>query len=618
MKRCLLGFLCLFISLELFGQSLEGDRLALVAIYNATTSGAPDYSNDITGWDVPGTPGDSPCGWPGVTCEGGRVTRLDLSQNQVHGPIAPEIGNLTELKYLNFEGAGAEMFPWVGEIPVTLGNLTKLEYLNLRHNRIGIVNMGVIGALTNLKELAVTPLGEIPSEWASLTNLEVLYLGSGEAFGPSEKFTFPSFLTSFTKLRELYLIQQLSGTFPAQVAGLPNLEVLEIGGNHFLTGQIPTVIGNLSKLKKLSIWRNPLNGPIPAEIGSLVNLETLQLVDTPLSGGIPSEINNLTKLSRIEIGSTQLGGVFPSISNLTSLNHLDIRYNNFQGPLPSLANVPVSGYVNISSNAFTFAGLEGNISKLDGYASQANIPISANVDLGAGGVGVLYVEAGGTLSNNTYKWFKNGALIATNVGDQSLAVTEEALYRVEVTNSIVVGLKLVSNNYSFVKLPVTLIAFSGEKNGHQNNLNWQTSSEVSNRGFEIERSSDARTFETIGFVDGNGDTKEIHSYHFTDLAPLPTAYYRLKQLDHDGKFEYSKVIVVKTPQEPLRIYPNPAHTNITIAGYQGHPDISVFNHSGKLVLEDKNSRGHLNVRTLKNGIYTIQIGGESKKLLIQR
>lgn len=613
MRKCLLVFL-LFFSIKSLGQTLEADRLALAAIYNNFSG---QFYPELANWVVPGSPGDSPCGWYGITCSGGRVTALDLKHLGIRGTLAPEVGNLTALTTLDLSGLGEELGAWTGELPVEVGNLTNLEYLYLGENRFGITNMAVIGNLTRLKELSVTPLGEIPSEWASLVDLEVLFLGSREAFAPSETFTFPAFLTGFTKLRALYLIQQFKGTFPSQIGSLANLETLEVSGNYSLTGQILPEIGNLSKLKKLLMLRNEnMNGPIPVEIGNLTNLEELWLGDTPYTGSLPAQINNLTKLKLIIIGSTNLGGPFPAINNLIALSTLDIRYNHFQGPLPSLANIPVSGLANISSNAFTFAGLEENISKLDGYLSQANVPIT--VQLVPGDAAQLTVEVGGTLLNNTYKWYKNGVLFATNVGNKSITVTEQASYRVEVTNSVVAGLKLVSNNYSHVILPVTLISFNGERNGVQNKLTWQTSSEISNKGFEIERSRDARTFEKIGFVDGNGDTKERNTYHFTDLTPPATSYYRLKQLDYDGKSEYSKIIVVKAQQPQLSIYPNPAQNNITIAGYEGNPQVSVFSQTGKLVLQHQIDTGHLPLESLKNGIYTIQIGNDSKKLLIQR
>jgi hypothetical protein len=81
MKYFLLAIASLF-SFWTFSQSLEGDRLALVALYNAT-NGANWWLN--TGWTVPGSPGDNPCGWYGVTCTSGRVTGLDLSNNSISG-----------------------------------------------------------------------------------------------------------------------------------------------------------------------------------------------------------------------------------------------------------------------------------------------------------------------------------------------------------------------------------------------------------------------------------------------------------------------------------------------------------------------------------------------------
>ncbi len=623
MRKILLYCAAALFSVQAFAQgTLESDRLALVAIYNATSTGINDLYgepnfNDITGWKIPGSPGDSPCGWPGVTCEGGRVTRLDLSQNQVHGPIAPEIGDLTELKYLNLEGGGGEMYPWTGELPVTLANLTKLEHLNLAHNRIGITNMGVIGGLTNLKVLKVTPLGEIPLQWASLVNLEVLFLGNVEAFGPSEQFTFPGFLTGSTKLRELYLMGQLGATIPSQIGSLASLEVLEIAGNYNLTGQIPSEIGNLLNLKQLSVRRCfGVNGAIPVEIGNLVNLERLWLGDVPLSGSIPIQINNLVKLKSIEIGSTNLGGAFPTINNLTALTVLDIRYNMFKGPLPSLANVPVSGYVNIGTNAFTFAGLEENLSKLDGYLNQAKMPMIAEfVPVGA----KLSVLAGGTPANNTYKWYKNNILFATNVGDSSLTVTEEAAYRVEVTNSVVTGLKLVSNNYTYVKLPVTLVSFQGKSENSQTKLTWKTAAETNNKGFEIERSTDARTFEKIGFVDGSGDTKENQFYHFTDLNPFAKSYYRLKQLDYDGKFEYSKVISVKSEAAIIKVYPNPAQEYLIVSGISEKQPLSIIDQNGRVVLKGLiTDKEQINIRNLGTGRYVVKVGDGSSSLLIHR
>ncbi len=253
MKRCLLGLLCLFISIQSFGQTLESDRLALVAIYNATSTGIneiygePNF-NDITDWNIPGAPGDSPCGWTGVTCEGGRVTRLDLSMFQVNGPLAPEVGNLSELKYLNIQQGGAEFYPMTGNIPATLGNLQKLEHLEMRGNVFTGTNMEVIGSLTKLTHLAfdTPPSWTIPNSFQNLINLEHLYFGIAGGWAWSTMGSIgniPSFFGSYTKLKTLSMPWAgASGPIPASLNNLTNLTVLDLSNNN-LTGPMPDLTG---------------------------------------------------------------------------------------------------------------------------------------------------------------------------------------------------------------------------------------------------------------------------------------------------------------------------------------------------------------------------------------
>ncbi len=610
MRKFLL--ILLFISFESFGQTLESDRLALVALYNGF-AGA-NYP-ELLNWAIPGNTGDSPCGWYGVTCEGGRVTKLVLKELLLEGELVSQVGNLTALNTLDLSKTGTWMGNLTGNLPVELGNLTNLEYLYIADQTFEKTSLGVIGSLTKLKGLSLTPTGEVPTNFTNLVDLETLYLGSGDPMGGFSDFSFPSFLSALPKLRELYFQGWVKGEFPAAIGSFSNLEVLELNANGFMNA-LPQQLGNLSKLKRLYISRYEGLGDFTF-LGNLLNLEELELHDSYFAGKLPAGIGNLTKLNKIVINSANFDGVIPSgVSNLPNLTVLNLKYNAFSGPIPDLSNIPVSGQVDLSNNAITFAGMESNITKLDQYSPQAQIPLKIQEVSGAA---LLIVEAGGTLANNTYKWYRDNTLFATNVGYNSLLVTDEATYRVEVTNSVAVGLKLVSSNYRNIRLPVTLASFTGEKSGEQTKLTWKTTSETNNKGFEIERSADARTFEKIGFVDGSGDSKENQFYHFTDLNPLAAGYYRLKQLDYDGKFEYSKVIVVKAGKGVIKMYPNPAQTELTVEGAAENELVSVFTSTGAPVMKGaKLSAGKLDVKDLKEGIYTIKIGDVAKKLLIKR
>jgi hypothetical protein len=117
----------------------------------------------------------------------------------------------------------------------------------------------------------------------------------------------------------------------------------------------------------------------------------------------------------------------------------------------------------------------------------------------------------------------------------------------------------VSFDYTSVPLPVTWYYFNGYHENGSNILEWHTASEINNVGFEVERSWDGKAFDKVGWVEGHGTTNEKNEYVFIDKS-LKTGwmYYRLKQIDYDGKFEYSRLIPVFVDVvDDIQIYPNP-------------------------------------------------------------
>jgi hypothetical protein len=121
------------------------------------------------------------------------------------------------------------------------------------------------------------------------------------------------------------------------------------------------------------------------------------------------------------------------------------------------------------------------------------------------------------------------------------------------------------------QLPVELTAFEGTYKNGEVHLSWRTASELNNAGFEVERSLDRETFTQVGFVRGNGTTTEAQSYTFVDRSTFNAekVYYRLKQVDFDGQFEYSPVIEVNvtlpTKFALMQNYPNPFNPTTNIA-----------------------------------------------------
>ncbi len=117
-------------------------------------------------------------------------------------------------------------------------------------------------------------------------------------------------------------------------------------------------------------------------------------------------------------------------------------------------------------------------------------------------------------------------------------------------------------------LPVELLSFTGRiMEDEKILLEWITVSEENNRHFVVERSADGQHFDALGVIAGNGTTDVQQQYQLVDQHPLPVGYYRLMQVDYDGTFAYSNVVVVELGADPglrLRAYPSVAEENVRL------------------------------------------------------
>jgi len=124
-----------------------------------------------------------------------------------------------------------------------------------------------------------------------------------------------------------------------------------------------------------------------------------------------------------------------------------------------------------------------------------------------------------------------------------------------------------STNCAIVPLPVGYSSWDVSYFNEQVQLVWTTESEQNNNKFNIQRSSNGLVWETIGLVTGKGNSDQASDYVFYDKQPVSgVSYYRLQQVDSDGKFSYTSILSVSTDsgEISLKVFPNPAEDNFTI------------------------------------------------------
>ncbi len=195
---------------------------------------------------------------------------------------------------------------------------------------------------------------------------------------------------------------------------------------------------------------------------------------------------------------------------------------------------------------------------------------------------------------------------------------------------------------SWIETPVSveLVSFKANKEDSKITLSWETETEKNNEAFEIEKSIDNKTYTNIGRVSGNGTTTEKHSYSYVDNTSLGVKlYYRLKQLDFDGNFTYSKTLEVTAVPIAFNLsqnYPNPFNPSTVITWQSpiaGRQTIKVYNILGNEVatlVDEYKPAGTYKVefsassklKNLASGVYFYQLKAgnfiQTKKMILMK
>ncbi|XP_030442835.1 receptor-like protein 7 [Syzygium oleosum] len=364
------------------GQCLSDQKSLLLELHNSLKFNA-SLSSKLIKWN------QSNDSWDGVTCEGGQVTGLDLSNESITSglndssslfrlnylqrlnlaynsfqslEIPSGFGNLTNLVYLNLSNAG-----FTGQVPIGISRLTRLVTLDisllyfpgLASLKLENPNLKMlVGNLSELRELHldgvnVSATGNelCNSLSSSLPKLQVLSMIYCSLSGPIES------CSSLVNLRFLSVIKlssnNLSTTVPEFFAHFYNLTSLHLS-NCGLQGEFPQKIFQVQTLQTLDLSFNRLlQGYLP-EFPENGSFQTLSLSFTNISGRLPDSIGNLRNLSTIELENCSFTGPIPSsIAKLSLLAFLDFSFNQFSGPVPPFGISKNLARIRLSHNALT-------------------------------------------------------------------------------------------------------------------------------------------------------------------------------------------------------------------------------------------------------------------------
>ncbi|MCX2741004.1 T9SS type A sorting domain-containing protein [Pontibacter anaerobius] len=185
-------------------------------------------------------------------------------------------------------------------------------------------------------------------------------------------------------------------------------------------------------------------------------------------------------------------------------------------------------------------------------------------------------------------------------------------------------LRIYGNSPSIVPLPVELVYFRATAQQYSVELKWLTASEENNQEFVIERSVDGKNYIPIGTVTGAGSTTLSQLYTFTDSeVPAGIVYYRLKQIDYDGQFNYSKVVSIRLKEtiaqgKQLNVWPNPFEEELHVEVYApvaNEVSLVVSDLKGRIIyqrsvqLKMGTNKLNLSLQELSTGVYLLHLQG---------
>ncbi|CAB9507483.1 Leucine rich repeat N-terminal domain [Seminavis robusta] len=322
------------LSLTYFQTSQESDWLICSPSTTAKDETCWIQIGAYESWGSRWLTGVHECQWTGIDCDTEKnITRLQLWDNGLNGPLPTELASLPALEDIDLKGNQL-----TGTVPSTYGSFLSLSSLLITHNQLSgsiPLQLFVENKLTTLSFTNNSLTGTVPTE-VGLFDGTGLALDSNSLSGsiPTELFQTDKRIGTF-----LLNDNMLTGTLPTEIGALygRNRVNVHLQGNP-LRGTIPSEIGRLKgSLSKLDVSRTNMDGSLPEELfTSCTNLAGLWVSNCGLTGTISTGLQLLTKLQWFDMSNNKFHGTIPAqLSALTKLVRFIVNGNDLSGSIPS-------------------------------------------------------------------------------------------------------------------------------------------------------------------------------------------------------------------------------------------------------------------------------------------
>lgn len=360
---------------------------------------------------------------------------------------------------------------------------------------------------------------------------------------------------------------------------------------------------------------------ISAQAGEISASQTLCLGDSPTTLIETAAPTIPTPWEYLWMQATP-GNPWAAIPGSTSPSYTPPSITETTNYVRCVRTVGTTDYIETNSVTITVVA--------NSVADITTAPSNGNVN------SALFFSAGSS-ANSTYSWDWGDA--SANSSGQNAIHTYAPNGNVSTVYTVTLTVTNANNcvntatttvTIEDIALPIELVSFDAiDVSDGRVQLRWVTASEENNEYFQIERSDDGISFEAIGRVEGAGYSDELLEYEYVDELPtLGENYYRLKQIDFDGKFDFSDIVTVKITEgvEDFSFYPNPFRDELNLkvkAPLNDGSYLQIMNIYGQLINridlpENSESNFTIDLSQLDSGTYVIMLNDTYKNLVLEK